>query len=309
MKGLPIVLLAVATLGMAPAPAAGQEGRIFISLVDRTGAPVTDLRPEELAIVMDGEELQILRLESIDWPMKLTVLVDNGPASSNALLHLRNGLQGFFERLPAGIDIELLTMSPQPRWIVRPTRDHQALIESIPRITPDSAAPKFIEALNEVAERIAEDDGNYFPVVVIIGSDGPEGSAVFERDVNRMATRLVNRAATLHVVMMALGGRRTLTTTGANQVQVGIQLAELTGGRYENIASSTRLATLLPEFADVITRSHRRQSQQYRITYDAPSIPRPSDARPGDTPSQISAGTTRTGLSGILTFDGHIPQP
>lgn len=308
-------ILAMAALLVAASGAArgleagGQERHMFLSLVDQAGFPVTDLRPDEIGVLEDGAEREILRLESIDWPMKLTVLVDNGPASANALVHLRNGLRAFFEELPAGVEISLLTTAPQPRWIVRPTRDHQKLIESIPLVAPDSSAPKFLEALVEAAERIDRDDSNHFPVIVILGSDGPEGSSIVERDIERMAARIARNATTLHVVMLGLGGRRTLSTTGANQVEVGIQLARMTGGRYEAIAASTRLATLLPELAEQIAQSHLRQSRQYRITYDASTTIKPNSERPvgvHDLP-QISARTTRPGVSGILTYDGHIP--
>ncbi len=302
-------LVAGASGAARPIEAGGQERQVFLSLVDRAGFPVTDLRPDEIAVTEDGAEREILRLESIDWPMKLTLLVDNGPSSSNALLHLRNGLRGFFETLPAGVETSLLTTAPQPRWIVRPTRDHQKLIDGIPLVAPDSGAPKFLEALAEAAERIERDDSDGFRVIVIVGSDGPEGSLLVERDIERMAMRLARSATTLHVVMLGLGGRRTLSTTGANQVEVGIQLTRMTGGRYEAIAASVRLATLLPELAEQIAQSHLRQSRQYRITYDASTAVTPNSERPAgihDSP-QISAATTRPGVNGILTYDGRLP--
>jgi hypothetical protein len=139
---------------------------------------------------------------------------------------------------------------------------------------------------------------------LIIGSDGIEGSSVIERDIDKLARQMVQHAVTLHVVMLARGGRRTLNNTGANQVQVGLGLTQMTNGRYENIAASTRLMTLLPEFGRQIGDSHVRQSQQYRITY---SRPRVSYAKPGGP--QITATTTRPGLTGVLTYDGRIPQP
>lgn len=290
---------------LAPHRLQAQERQIFMSVVDRSGEPVTDLQLDEVRVVEDGESRDVLRLERIDWPMKLTVLVDNGPAFRGALLHIRNGLRSMFEALPAGIEIELLTLAPQPRWIVRPTRDHLELLDGISRITTDGGAPKFLEGLMEVAERISRDDSNYFPVVLIIGSAGLEGSAYVQRDIDRMATRLYQRATTMHVVMLSDAGLRN-TLAVNNQVEVGIQMAQITGGRYENINVTSRLATLLPELGEQIARSQRLQSQQYRITYAASGIPRPredSEARP----SRVSATTTRGGLSGVLTIDGHIP--
>jgi hypothetical protein len=283
---------------------AQDEQQIFLSLVDRTGAPVTDITLEEVTIQEDGQPRDTLRVEPVDWPTKLTVIVDNSQATSNALVQLRNGLRGLFEELPAGVEMSLLTLAPQPRWIARPTRDRQKVIESIGLLAPDSGAAKFLDALVEAGNRIAKDEGRHFPIILIVGSDGIEGSSVIERDIERLVKQMVQHAVTLHVVMIARGGRRTLSNTGANQVQVGIGLTQMTNGRYENIAASTRLTSLLPELGKLIGASHLRQSQQFRITY---SRPRLWYQRPGSP--QITATTTRPGLTGILTFDGRIPQP
>ena len=283
---------------------AQDEQRVFLSLVDRSGAPVSDLALDEVTIQEDGQPRDTLRIEPVDWPTKLTVLVDNSQATSNSLVQLREGLRGLFEELPAGVEMSLLTMAPQPRWIVRPTRDRQKVIESIGLLAPDSGAAKFLDALVEAGNRIAKDEGEHFPVILIIGSDGIEGSSVIERDIDKLARQMVQHAVTLHVVMLARGGRRTLNNTGANQVQVGLGLTQMTNGRYENIAASTRLMTLLPEFGRQIGDSHVRQSQQYRITYSRPRI---SYTKPGGP--QVTATTTRPGLTGVLTYDGRIPQP
>lgn len=302
------LLLLIVTLFLAPAGVADlsaqEEQQVFLSLVDRTGAPVTDITLDEVTIQEDGVPRDTLRVEPIDWPTKLTVIVDNSQATVNALVQLRNGLRGLFEELPAGVEMSLLTLAPQPRWIARPTRDRQRVIESIGLLTPDSGAAKFLDALVEAGNRIAKDEGNHFPVILIIGSDGIEGSSVIERDIDRLVKQMVQHAVTLHVVMIARGGRRNLSNTGANQVQVGIGLTQMTSGRYENIAASTRLATLLPELGKMIGESHLRQSQQYRVTYTRPRI---SYQKPGGP--QITASTTRSGLTGVLTYDGRIPQP
>ncbi len=301
-------LLLVASLLVSPVGRgilqAQDEHQIFLSLVDRSGAPVTDLALDEVTIQEDGQPRDTLRIEPVDWPTKLTVLVDNSQATSNALVQLREGLRGLFEELPAGVEMSLLTLAPQPRWIVRPTRDRQKVIESIGLLSPDSGAAKFLDGLVEAGNRIAKDEGEHFPVILIVGSDGIEGSSVIERDIDRLARQMVQHAVTLHVVMLARGGRRTLNNTGANQVQVGLGLTQMTNGRYENIAASTRLMTLLPEFGRQIGDSHVRQSQQYRITYSRPRI---SYAKPSGP--QITATTTRPGLTGVLTYDGRIPQP
>src|SRR2546425_200561 len=75
-------------------------------------------------------------------------------------------------------------------------------------------------------------------------------------------------------------------------------IAPDSGARYENINSTTRLATLLPEFGKKIADSNARQSHQYRVTYE-----RPANAK--EQP-RIGLGVKREGTASI-SIDGHLP--
>src|SRR5574341_1888683 len=89
---------------------AQQTQQLFLSLVDASGMPVTDLRQEEVTVLEDGMKRETLKIEPITWPAKLVVLVDNGAVANNALVQVRNGLRAFFETLPGGIEMSLVTL-------------------------------------------------------------------------------------------------------------------------------------------------------------------------------------------------------
>jgi hypothetical protein len=109
----------------------------------------------------------------------------------------------------------------------------------------------------------------------------------------------VERAATVHVVMLSTGAQSSRAVSGANQTAVGDTVAKDTGGRYDHIAASTRIATLLPEIAAQIAKSHARQSRQFRITFQ-----RPNGA---SGPLGEVGAATRTGLTPSLTINGRLP--
>ncbi|MGH9145607.1 MAG: VWA domain-containing protein [Vicinamibacterales bacterium] len=281
---------------------AQQTQQLFLSVLDPSGAPVTDLRQDEVTVLEDGMKRETLKVEPVNWPIKLAVLVDNGAFANTGLVLLRNGLRAFFEKLPDGIEMSLVTLNPQPRAVVRPTTERQKLIQGVDLITPDSGAARFAEGLLEAVNRFDKDKSERFPVIMVIGTDGAEGSSFRERDVERLSKTITENAVTVHIVMLSLAGDRASAASGSLQVQLGLALTEQTGGRYESIAAATRLSTLLPEFGELIAKSHLRQSHQYRITYV-----RPAGA---GVPSQgISATTAREGLVGILSLDGRVPEP
>ncbi|HET9025118.1 MAG TPA: VWA domain-containing protein [Burkholderiaceae bacterium] len=268
----------------------------FASVVDEKGAPITTLAPEDFKVAENGVEGKVAKIEPIDWPVKVQLLIDNGTGMETALVQIRNGVKGFVEALPDGIEMSLITTAPQPRYIVRPTMDKQAVIQGADRIAPDSGSARFVEALNEAAARVDKEKGNYFPVVVILGSTTADGSSYQERDVQRMLQRFSDRAASVHVVMLSTSSR---SASAANQSAVGEAVAKTTGGRYDNIAASTRVATLLPEIGVQVAKSHARQSRQFRITFQ----------RPGNASGPLGqvGVATRTGWTPTLTINGRLP--
>ena len=295
MRGKLVAL--VGALACVTSASLGAQNTIvfFASVVDDKGVPVATLAPDDLKVVENGAEGKITKVEPIDWPIKVQLLIDNGVGMDAALVQIRNGIKGFVEAMPDGIEMSLYTTAPQPRNIVRPTMDKKLMVQGADRIAPDSGAPRFIEALNEAASRIDKEKGNYFPVVVILGSMSAEGSSFNERDVQRMLQRFAERS-TVHVIMLSTGGQ---SANGANQTAVGDAAAKNTGGRYENIAAATRLATLLPEIGAQIAKSHERQSHQFRLTFQRPNG---VSGAMGQIGAQI-----RTGLNSSLTINGRLP--
>ena len=282
---------------------AQQPIQLFLSAVDNDGKPVTDLKAEEVLIQVDGADCMTTRFEAIDWPTKLTVMVDNSPVFNDALRQLREALRAFVMALPTDIEVSLLSTAPAPRFVYKPGTDRVKLMSSIDLITPDSAAPRFIDALAEAAERAAKEKAgkeknNFFPVFFIVGNNGVEGSSPRDYQVNKLFKQTIENAVTVHIVMLSNSNRQLDIGTGTNQIEVGLKLTQLTGGRYEAIAAQTRLTTLLPEYATQIAKSHARQSHQYRITCQPPN---------GAKPQRVTAATMRPNLSAALTFDGRIP--
>lgn len=290
-------LLVVMLFGAAPALA---QQTLYVSPVDSVGQPVNDLQPGEVAIFENGMPAQVEKVEAIAWPMKLTVLVDNGggPRAMDGLPQMKNALRAFVAGLPEGIEISIYTIAPQPRPIVRATTDLKAALSGIDRIAPDAGGSAFVDALVEASDRIVRDKTDHFPVIMMVGINGPEGSSARERQYEQLQERVQSRGITVHVAMVSLGSG---SGTGLGpQVPLGINLTKMSGGRYESIAAATRLTTLLPEYAAQIATSYSRQSHQYRVTFARPAGV--SGALQG-----VSVGTTRQGVKLGVTRNGQMP--
>ena len=114
-----------------------QSYELYVSVVDFNGDPVTDLEPDELVVQWDGVDCEMLDLELVSLPVRVTVLIDNAEDTRAALQHMREGLKGFVDAIPQDVEIGLLTVAAQPRWITRHTTDRTELARGIDFVTPD----------------------------------------------------------------------------------------------------------------------------------------------------------------------------
>jgi hypothetical protein len=288
--------LAAAAIGAVwvaePSLVAQKQQHIFISLTAPDGTPVTGLQASEVSVTEDGAECKIVKLEPINWPTRLQVLVDNGRANTNPINNLRDGLKGLFEQMPDGVEMSLYATAGAPRPIVRPTTDRQKLIDGIALIAPETGAGMFFDALSEAGGRIEKDKTPHFPVILMVGSNFGSVRAS-DRDFKKLQETIVDRAVTVHIIVMSGTGG----TAGGAQTDIGLALTKLSGGRYDNINATTRLATLLPEWGKRIAESQARQSHQYMVTYE-----RPANAREN---ARIGTAVRKEGIV-ALSVDGRI---
>jgi len=276
---------------------AQQQFQVFARIVDGTGAPVGSLEPADVRVMEDDKEAKVLKIEPINWPIKVQILLDNGVGlGSENLTHLRNGARGLIEALPEGTEVTLVTTAPQPRQVVRATTDRAAQLKGIDLLSPDGGTGRFVESLNEALQRVERDKTEHFPVIVSLGTLSGDTGANLENVYKQLMRRLEQRPATIHVVMFSknTGG----SSGGAVQTEVGLQVTQFVRGRYEAIAAATRLATLLPELGAQVAKSHANQSKQFRIV-----VARDGSGNLG----KISMGA-RSGLSvTALSLDGRMP--
>jgi hypothetical protein len=282
-----VVLTAVALLMGAPWAAAQKTKQIFLRVADAKGVAVTDLKATEVRILEDEMPCKILKVEPAG-PIKLQVLVDNGPLNTDPITGLRDGLQKFFEQLPEGVEASLYTTAPQGRAIVKNTADKKKLLDGINVIAPDHGTGAFFESLLDAVDRVDHDKTPGIPTIVVLGTNaGLE--RISDRDIPDIQDKIIKDGIRVDVVL-TMGGTNTSSTSGT-QLEIGTALARLSGGHFENVNSTSRLATLVPEFGQLIMLNAAAQQNQYRVTYE-PQGKRNSSVKVGVSVSR--EGTTVT---------------
>jgi hypothetical protein len=284
--------IVVAMCLAAPRLAAQKTQQIFIKVTAEKGA-ISDLQVGDVNVTEDGTTAKVVKLEPAG-PMKIQVLLDNGPVNTTPINPLRDGLQAFFEKLPDGVEVSLYTTAPQGRPVVKSTTDKKKLIAGIDIITPDRGGGAFFESLLDAVDRVNRDKTPGFPLILMIGSDvGVE--SIKDTDVKDVQLKIIKNLITIHVALVT-GGSSGSSRTGA-QPEIASTVTKLTGGRYELINANNRLATLLPEFGERIAQAALQERDWYRVTYESS----------GKKGTKIGVSVARNGTVST-SRDGRMPQ-
>ncbi|HVG70913.1 MAG TPA: VWA domain-containing protein [Vicinamibacterales bacterium] len=258
------VLITIALSGAALGAQA--QFTLMATVIDpASGQPPDTLVPADVRVAEDGVAATVTKVESVVRTVKVQVLIDNGGAVGRAISELRGGVRRLLEGLPADVEVTLVTTAPQPRFLVRATKNREELLKGVDRIVPDSGTGRFTESLSEAAER-ANKEKDTFNVIITAGSTAGDGQ-ILETDMNRALDRIRGKPMLVHVLLYY--GERT-SSGGVAQVEVGERAAQMTGGRYEFVNTMSRYTTLLPELGADVAKQVAGNTRQFRFSVRRP---------------------------------------
>ena len=258
--------IAVGMWGTAALLAQGPPTIEFVvSALDKSGNPVTDLKPEEVLFSDKGGKGKVIKFEPFALPVKVTIGVDNGsdidskgnpvPTSALAIGNYRNGLKGFVEAFPEGTEMTLITTSPQPRMVVKPTTDRAAILRGLTGFAPESERPRFTDTLVEYSQRLEKETKDskfkmYVPIMLMVSTAANESSSYQPSEVQKAVNFLAQRRVKLYVTVNSTRSGDAAATADLNnnrQAIISIPATKAMNGRFETLAIFNRLDTLLPE--------------------------------------------------------------
>src|SRR5688500_17615044 len=117
------------------------------------------------------------------------------------IVELRNGVRRLIEALPPDVDTTIVTTAPQPRFLVRATKNRDELLKGVDRLAPDSGSGQFTESLTEAAERAAKDK-DAFTVVITAGSTSGDAQ-IIDSQIQRAFDQVQAKPMIVHVLLYA----------------------------------------------------------------------------------------------------------
>jgi hypothetical protein len=305
-----IVFVVVALAVASTAWLSGQAGTTFqfiVSATNKAGDPVADLKPEDVIMSEKAGKATVTKIEPFALPVKVTIAVDNGSDSALALPNYRNGLKGFVEAFPADTEMTIITTSPQPRMVVRESKDRAVILRGVNGFAPESERPRFTDAIVEYSQRLEKEIKDpkvklYVPILLMVSTAANETSSYQPAEVQRAVNFLVQRRAMVYVTVNSTRSGDATATADLNtnrQAIIALPVTKAVNGRYEAIAIFNRLDTLLPEMGKELAAYVKRLSTQHLVTVQ----------RAGSGPIEApSIELAREGLTGAVSPDGYIPR-
>lgn len=270
----PIVFLCAAVLAI-PAWQPPVERTLVLSVVDTAGAPVTDLRADDVRVREDGTDGEVLALSRASGPLFVQLLVDTTPEAERYVSDMRKAFTEFVRQLKLGdpsAEIGVMEFGQAATPIVGITGKLEDLEKGIGRIFPKpQAASVLLEGIIAASSSLSARASRRRAIVSFNVEPSDEQS---RQSPKQMLQSLALSGAQVWSLSLQTGNRNN-----ANRDIVLNEVTKVTGGRRDVIVTSSAIDMYLRRYANALL-------VQYEMTY------RVSGRK---QPQVVQTGTTRPG--------------
>lgn len=292
-RTLAVVLLALACM---PALAGAQPltRRVYVTALERNGAPVADLTAAEVEVKEGGKTREIVALRPASGPLQIAILVDD-----NGTGLFRVAVARFIESLLGRAEFSIITVTGQPRKLTEFTPNSDLLREAVAQLTARPGTPDGGQLLSGIHEAAIDFERRKVarPVILALTVGGDEHAPL---PPDHVLDQLRKSGAPLHVVAVAgsqlrqtapVGGAADLLNDNMSLNQVLGDGPKRSGGHREEVPAVAGAVTGLQQLAESL-------KHQYAIEYTLPDGVKPDD--------RFSVSTKRRNVT--LRAPTHIPD-
>jgi hypothetical protein len=282
---LAAVLAALTPLVWTEEPAAqGRQRSLYVSAVDATGKPVSDLGTRDFVVKEDNLTREILRVTPAEEPMQVAVLVDTSQAARDAIAHMREALPTFVTELTAPNEagrknqIAIIGIGERPTILSEYSSNSSVVQKGIDRIWAYPGSGMYLlDAIIDVSRGLMKREAER-PILVTIATEGADFSNRYH---DQALDPLKEAGAAFYALM--IGQPDTSLRPESRERAIVLDTGPLsTGGYREQLLTSLALKPRLAELANQLTH-------QYRVTYSRPESLIP--------PEHITVSSSRPGVT------------
>ena len=263
-------------------------------MTDRDREPVTDLGAGDFTVEHDGRRVDDVRVELVDQPLRVALVVDDADGAGLFFRYLRDYLPEFVRALPEDAEVGLILLSGRPRTVVDYTDGRDEVLETLGEFfVEEDRAAGFFAGLEETVDRWDED--LRWPILAVVATDGPAQNPPTDGRYQAVMERLFERGAIVNSLMLMLPTR---ASGGGYQTAVANNAAQVTGGWHDTVPGPSQIiGDKLQEMAAEIRRQYEDTRYQYAVSYQVP--------RGADPDASASAAVRRSGVGLSISASGR----
>jgi VWFA-related protein len=198
-------LVAASTLVMgANATTAAQvaaEGSrtVHVTVIDKKGEPVTDLRAAEFEVKVGGKKLEVVTAETARAPMRVALVVSDAGSGG-----FQGGLANFIQRLSGHAEVALVSLVVQPEIIVDYSSDSSVLRAGLRRLGPRGLqrGAQLLETIQDATKHVRREGTR--PVIVVVRVGGEASTALSGKEVREQ----LRKSGAILYVISTVGAQR-----------------------------------------------------------------------------------------------------
>lgn len=259
------------------------ERTVYASVLNKAGAPVTDLTVRDFVVRESNVDREVLRVYPATEPIQIAVLVDNSEASDPFVADFRRALSDFVNAIGDQHQVALVGIGQRPTILVDYTRDRKRLDQGVARLFAQTGSGAYLmDGVTEVVQGLRKRESAR-RVLVVISTQGPEFSSHFSQQV---FDELRQSGAMLEAFVITDRAGRNFDTSGVRQNLAPLDLSDqntreremvlsegaaMTGGRREDLGTAMALTARLRDLATEL-------NHQYRVVYAGPRALIPAES-------------------------------
>src|SRR6185503_8986532 len=269
---------------------------VFVSVLDKSGAPVTDLSADDFVIKEGGRDREIVGAGMTTMPLRVAIVVDD-----NGTGIFRYALAKFVERLQGRAEFALSTVQGQHLKLLDYTSNLERVSGALAQLNARPATNdggQLLEGIFETAKDFQKRRSQR-PIIVVLTVGGEEHSTL---PAQHVLDELEKSGAALNVIainsstlraMAAVSKPSALLDSNLNLSEVLGDGPKQSGGKREEIVASAGIVVGLQALAEALRN-------QYAVSFSRPDRPKETE--------KLSISVKRSGVTVRAPVKLRVPQ-
>jgi hypothetical protein len=229
---------------------------LSMTVTDKKGKPIEDLKPEEVQVVENGSARGIEKLALDRRPLTVALVMDTSAGVGSFLRpDFVPAAVGFLQRLPPGSTFSVWITSDRPKLLVPDGTDVKAAEEALRSVAPfgNNAA---VDTMIAASQALANVEGRRTAVVSVVSASMGDVSIDVGSELQKASMRPT------YLVVEVIVGAQDARLEDAVKL-----LTARTGGFHERVFSTMAVEGQLRRTTDLL-------AAQYRVAYKPTTDPR-----------------------------------